>query len=338
MPGLTPGGIDFLKCAFAPPDFGNLGTNGVPDEFNGRTVIKRHSNLASLSSATTLDLYYAIMPVPGIAFFQGQASAGSTPLNIQLSPVTYPDQGNIFPNGDEARTMTDFRYLSNVVEIVCTSNLLNASGSIQVWKAKIDESQYILTGTGVDTSAFSLNGGNSIIPTADCFLGSASQGIYAMATQAEPEWEFNPIRVNGQQAMSFTFEDERSMGIYLTSGYTGMGNLDTIFVKIPATASGAVNFIVRSWAVVEYMCSTSSTLADYARPSPAEDKLALEVYRKAISSIPIAVPVHENGTFWATLWQWINPITNPIRGAANFLPGQYGRAARQVNAGLNMLR
>jgi hypothetical protein len=51
-------GMAFLKCAFAPPDFGESLATGVPDSFEGTSLVKKHRYVISQSIPANTDRYY----------------------------------------------------------------------------------------------------------------------------------------------------------------------------------------------------------------------------------------------------------------------------------------
>jgi hypothetical protein len=57
-------GMSFLKCAFAPPDFASSNVRGVPDEYQGRSLVKKHRLVASQTFSTAnMDYYYLLQVV-----------------------------------------------------------------------------------------------------------------------------------------------------------------------------------------------------------------------------------------------------------------------------------
>lgn len=52
---LTNDGLAFLKCAFAPPDFSDTQVRGIPDNYRGKTLLKKHRLTASTTLFATSD-------------------------------------------------------------------------------------------------------------------------------------------------------------------------------------------------------------------------------------------------------------------------------------------
>lgn len=76
---ITTAGFNFLKCAFAPPDFSSTQVTGVPDEFRGMTLLKKHAFTTSLTVAPANDYYILLLPVPGVTMFMATVATG-TPI------------------------------------------------------------------------------------------------------------------------------------------------------------------------------------------------------------------------------------------------------------------
>jgi hypothetical protein len=200
----------------------------------------------------------------------------------------------------------------------------------------LGEYSYLDTTMNSTVVQHTIVGSSSVTPSADCYLGSANLGLYTMAIQDQPDWEFSDLQVAAGDSLSYA-KTKDPKTIKLASNFNGWGNLTTQIIKLGAT-SAVTNFTVRIWANIEYQPNTDSIAYDYARGSPSFDPIAIQGYRNSIQSIPIAVPVYENATFWATLWKWINPVTTPLRKFANYIPGPLGVAATGVNTLLDGLK
>jgi len=74
----TVDGLAFLKCAFAAPDFESDSAAGVPDEYSGRTLTKKHRYISTFTGGTT-DTFFLLLPTPGVAYWTAIAPAGTFP-------------------------------------------------------------------------------------------------------------------------------------------------------------------------------------------------------------------------------------------------------------------
>jgi len=99
-----------------------------------------------------------------------------------------------------------------------------------------------------------------------------------------------------------------------------MGDTDSIVVKI-ANGPGTTNsFVLKVWSCQEYRVNPNSTLYQYANVSPNYDPVAMDIYRRTMQQIPLAVVCAENAKFWETVLR----IIRGIAGAAAFVPGPIG--------------
>jgi len=338
----TPGGLGFLKCAFAAPDFNFDMSGGVPDTFTGRTLVKRTHFTIGTSNSTTQDVYIVVMPTPGVAAWIGANNVGAVvpgATGVQLAPLgNTTDFQNMFPGfaagvSGEADNFTSFRYVSTGIELVSTSNSMTWAGSISCWKAPITSGDFLVgqwsKRPNIEGTA-SINLGNN----QDVFVGASNQGVYSVAASRTDKWEFTPITVDGQQSMARSATNpDTSQFFYLNSQFVGLGDLESIIIKIPPTAV-LNNFVIRTWACIEYQPNTSSNLYEYSRASPLHDPLALETYARMVMTMPIAVPVYMNAGFWEMLLKGLAQFS----GALSVLPGPAGMFAGGISSIANATR
>lgn len=91
-PRLTSAGVSFLKCAFAPPDFTSTGVTGIPDNFRGLTLLKKHRYNTTFNCAASNDYYIILPPVPGVAYYSTYVGAGGAiPSTTVFTPTYYTD-------------------------------------------------------------------------------------------------------------------------------------------------------------------------------------------------------------------------------------------------------
>jgi hypothetical protein len=333
---LTKDGMSFLKCAFAPPDFSNESVAGVPDEFQGLALVKKHRASVPTTFADTLDFYIILAPCPGVAYFQGSAPPGTTPTSTnQYFAVDYADSQTLFGSspGNSTATLNEFRYVSNHIEIIPLVNEMNWSGSIQVMKTKLSLLQRPNTlSTGAEGSNFySISGleacGN--FGNVHEFSGPVINGAYAGAYNSTSTWNFSQI-IDGQT----NFPNSLVTGDFGQLNYNGFmplcgfdNNMDSIIIKISGLTTPTQSFLIKTWACVQYKAVAGGLLYDY-QTTCASDELALKLYRRIISELPLAVIYKDNESFWKRVLSIIRTLT----GVGMALPGPYGLMSGGVNA------
>jgi len=107
---------------------------------------------------------------------------------------------------------------------------------------------------------------------------------------------------------------------------TGMGNLNTVIVKV-STPTGAVNTAtLRVTSCLELQPNTDSALYQFAMPSPPPDPVAMNIYNIIKSKGPAAVPSKLNANAWTRLW----PKIKKLLALMKYAPGPLGVAANGV--------
>lgn len=341
---MSAAGTAFLKCAFAPPDFNTDPGKGIPDQYNGKTLSRKDVFTSALSGTAGRDDYYIIAPTPGVAAWYAQTAPGVLPTSATAwAPQTFPGAfgtANIFGDyasgaANRAASVDGFRYASLCAGIYPTSNMMQFAGSIQVWKAPIKESleNVALTFATTPVVSFSttevvVNGLESAttVPPEN-FSHSFIDGMYTVSGNNQPDFPFQPIR-EGYNKVPAQATGTSMFGI-LDGAYLGMGDTDSIIVKISTPTAAVNSFVMKVWACVEYRVNTNSSLYQYAGTSPDYDPLAMDIYRKTLQRLPLAVVCAENANFWRTVLS----IIKSVAGAASFVPGPVG----MIGSGVGMI-
>jgi len=332
-PGLTDQGIAFLKCAFAPPDFQSSSVNGVPDDFRGPSLTRKHRFTGSGTFAANTDYYFLLAPIPGVAYFSCVVPAGSAIMaNTGFVPSFYADSGQMFPSpAQNTSVVTKFRYISNHFEIIPTTNQMTWSGQIQAWKIP-------LTIVARPSSAANNADMYSIQGLEGCNTNLANQfttpfinGVYTACYSSDPEFSFKPILDNVTNVPSTLGSSDFGFLAYnaATPNSYGCPGIDTGFETMLIKISGvtaAETAIFKTWTCIEYQVQPNSSLYEFQSLS-SSDKLAMELYREIILDLPIGVTFEQNESFWTRVLHIIAGIT----GLAANLPGGYGMAARGTN-------
>lgn len=325
---LTEKGLSFLKCAFAPPDFAANDVAGVPDLYQGPSLVKKHRLTSTISNQPNKDLYIVVAPVPGTSFFYlDQAAATAVTQDLVFKGVDYPDTTTLFPHpAASTNYVNKFRYISNHVEIIPTVNQMSWAGSIQVWKTNLALSERLVQDPSkaprAVTGMQAVNAVNSNQFTAPvnlgCYSGAYNSGDFLFSQIIEGYKTMPDALITNEDFCQFS----------PVTAFTGMdNNFESIIIKISGTGATSNSFIIKTWACVEYQCAPGNLLYEFSTLSP-EDKLAVEIYRKVINNLPVAVSFIENDSFWKRVLSIIKSIT---AGAA-FIPGPVGLVSGGVSS------
>jgi hypothetical protein len=334
LPKLTAEGLNFLKCAFAPPDFSADQSDGIPDGFTGRSLTKKHKIVQPITFRSGPDYYILVAPVPGIAYYLLEKPAGIPVAASDFWPeIPYSDTTAIFgpaTGTQSADTMTAFRTASLCAELVPTTNAMSWSGNIQCFKVPVFEGTNtigVVSGTpGLGLQANGLESTNSTI--ANMYAAPFNLGVFASAGNMNKEFEFTAIR-EGMGQLPNNLDVTQSFGQLggaNVAPYTGLGSTESILIKISGLST-TCTALVKVWSCVEYKVNVNNPLYEYSKYSPREDALALECYRQIFMSMPPAVSYFDN----SGLWERILNIIRTVSGAVSFVPGPYGTLAKGVN-------
>jgi len=337
---ITEDGMSFLKCAFAPPDFANSNVRGVPDDYQGKSLVKKHRMVASQAFSTaSTDYYFLVLPVPGYAYWLATVSSGSPLIATTIfNGVPYADCGTLFNSSSNAGTSTadivdKFRFVSNHFELVPTTNQMTWSGNVQSWKfpSTLFLRQNNLT-TGAEAgNIWSISGLQSLNATnADQYTGPFNLGVYAGAYNTGASFDFSQIieYVTAVPSTPSTFLGDFGQLNASTNGFTGFDNqFESMVIKVSGMGTNVGNTaIVKSWSCVEYQAIPGSGYYEFQTLSSC-DKVALDLYRKIINQLPPGVSFVDNESFWQRVLQ----IIRQVSGGMSFIPGPYGMAAGGVN-------
>lgn len=338
---VTPDGVAFLKCAFAPPDFDQVRVQGVPDKFEGKSLVKKHRLVKQVTFEANRDTYILLAPVPGVAYFITSLAAG-TPADgsIVFNAVPYSDSLQIFgqnDGADAAAIVTKFRYVSNHVELVPTTNQMTWTGSIQTWKMPLALEVRNSPGTSNANNLYSITGLQALNATnANQYTGPFNLGVYTACYSTGSEFLFSPIIENMTSVPDSVLTASDFGKLLNTSGgpIPGMDNqFDSLIVKISGVGSNTNDSaIVKTWACVEYQVLAGTALYEYTTFSPC-DELAIQIYKRVVNELPVGVAFIDNENFWRR----VLGIIRSMSGGLSLLPGQYGLAAQGVNTLANAI-
>lgn len=323
---ITPAGLAYMKCVTSPNDFEVDSFQGIPDDYDGRIIVKKHQAVSNMATPTAgNDAYIVLLPTPGVAYWYGSRATSSTAA-ITLTPVYYSDFTTLFPTGDEQSVVSAFRYASNVIEIVPTVNAMSWGGAIEVWKSPVTGSIGMIQPSGVNY--YTVTGMDAMNSTKPQSVLPFNNGAYAVTTCCNAAINFTSTMRASAPAQILAYMDAASTALTFggANNFVGVGCQDAVFIKMPySTASNSA--LIRTWACVEYQVSPSSLLYEYSRLSPPCDPVALQLVRRFLHETPTAVPFYDNAGFWTRFNDWVRRIS----GALKVVPGPVGDVAGIVN-------
>jgi len=343
LSGVSSGGVEFLKCAFAPPDFNVTQIHGVPDAFDGLSLTKKHKYIGSVALAASSDQYYLLSPVPGIShFFLSKPYVAGVPQPVVTtdvwSAVPYGDYTSLF--GTSISTAADivnrFRFVSNHIELVPTTNAMQWTGNIQVWKSSVTmQATNSSITAGAYTPVMVVQGLSSAVATnAIQYTAPFNLGTYACAFSTNPVFNFQAI-IENQQTTSQVTGGFGNLSAPNGINLSGMdSNFESVFIKISgAGTNGSNTLVLKTWACVEYQCLPGNALYEFQSVSPCDD-LAMKLYRKIIKELPVAVTYFDNENFWERVLSIIQRLST----AGSFIPGQVGAFSKGVSMAATALQ
>ena len=332
MAGLSKAGENFLKCAYASPDFSVDPGQGIPDGYEGKALMRKEVYTNSVGFTANTDAFFLVMPTPGISYWRCSVPVGTYPLQTTVwTPVynssfqslfgTPTDQTVDTPTNPVERdtNVTKFRYVSNTFEITPTSNFMQYAGSITVWKFPVTLSEtFRTTGVGalqdqiVELAFNGLSALTQVSPDNKPF--KFIDGAYSVAVNTETNWEFQSVRsgITRMPGLSESATNNITWGSFL-GDIIGMGDLQSMVFRVSSPTGSVNSAIIKSWSCVEYQPNPSSAYYQFAGKSPAHDPVALKLYRQIALKVPVAVCVAENDGFWTDR---VVPILKSILGAA----------------------
>lgn len=349
-PRMSPEGVAFLKCAFAPPDFSVDPGKGIPDRYNGKTISIKDCATNSLSFAANTDTYIIIAPVPGYAYFTASAATGTVPQDFPgtVFPTYTTNFGNSTTSdatidyyNTNGNNFTEFRYASLAAGLYPSTNYMSFSGSISVWKVDMNlmtNTVFAITQalpqvtTEVDTTRLmGTQSITSVVPR-DNYTENFMKGAFAVAFDQTGnfEWQHFVYRDNyGNNAAASTGAPIRRLTSPIAGAQPlpGFGNTETIIIKV-ATGATAGSAILKVWNCIEMKARTDTNLHQFSSLSPPYDPLALDVYSKVRNQLPVAVCCEQN----AFSWQRVLDVLKSIGYLGSHIPGPIGMVSGGIGA------
>lgn len=329
----TPDGIAFLKCAFAPPDFSVNKIGGVPDTYEGNSLVKKHRLITPTTFANNKDYYIWLAPIPGVSYLIAEVAAGAPVVETtKFTPVYYSDYNSMFGTNtdgtESSKIVTKYRFVSNHIELVPTVNQMQWSGSIQCFKIpctlQVRQGHVVGAGTNEIYSITGLEACNST--NSSQYSGPFFNGVYSGCYSQNCDFEFQPIIEGLGPAVPRNVEANYDFG-QIDGRIPGLDNgFECLIVKISGISTNQDAALIKTWACVEYQVQPGNSLYEFTTASPC-DPVALVAYRKLIYELPIGVSYMDNESFWRRILQ----ILKNVSGGLSMIPGPYGAVAGGVN-------
>lgn len=152
---LSKAGIDFLKCAFAAPDFADDQGAGIPIGGDHRVLLKKHRLETTMScsgaAGTGTSHHYLVLPTPGQAVWAAHAATGTNlTSSTSWTPTSFSDcfgSNGLFTNSQNSRAanVDQFRFASLSAEVKDVTSLYTSTGSVLVQKLPVKSSQTLVS-------------------------------------------------------------------------------------------------------------------------------------------------------------------------------------------------
>lgn len=346
MPQMSPAGLAFLKCAFAPPDFNNDPGKGIPDSYEGPTLSRKDNLTSSVAFTAGRDTFLLFTPTPGIAYWKAEVNVGSFPTtSTDFTPVPYPGTVNLFGTPGDAKSKDNvvnaFRYASLAAGIYPTVNEQQWSGSITLWKigatatqTKFSQTVATIPPVVIRSEMLEIAGLDGVLQVPNQnFATGFVDGVFAASTNADADFDFDDIWAGVQRLPAIAASSPDCMMPFnldaSASGSPdiyGWGKMDTIVMRVSTPAAAVNSAIVKAWSCVEYKPTAGSAFSTFATMSPPMDVIALSEYRRVAREMPLAVKAADN----ARMWETIKSILGFGIGMASTVPGPVGMAAGGV--------
>lgn len=353
---LSPEGEALLKTATAAPDFEQAELEGIPDNYNGPTVVKKDYIFQTVVAAAGHATYFIVPPTAGTSHYRMGYTPGIENLNpLTGNPLTdgdifigqnYPDSAQIFPGAESLSEVNNSAQLSKgrlmalSAELNCVTNSFNQYGTISCWKTPLARTTAPYDQVGVDVSDnLLITGGQGLVKVAlgsQAYVAPVREGAYSVSMNREQDFSFYPV-------LDELFKSSETKAIIEAGdNLTFIGcspvfdnGFDSIIFRIdvpPGTQDQS--FVLKIWKVWEYQPTFNSLLYNFAHLSPNVDESSLALYRAMCRELPTAVSDKQNPDFWDAVLAGVQESSNLLGG----MPGFAGLAGKGVHAITNLVR
>lgn len=341
--GLKPVEVAFLKAAFAPMDFQQLGVEGVPDVFCGPSYVRQEVGINTITIPAGQTYLIAQLPVPGQAYFLASTTSGASLPTTQWSGTAYSSYGTMFGtvSNNETSNALAYRFIGQSLELRPQSAVVSNAGLLICAKQGITRTidSNIVTATGEDAAVntfavpqIDMTGCSlTTLSSGPCYTGHPNDGLYSCSFNTgswefEPIWEdvvaIPPLQVGILGTTTLSNVTPTTGQIKGDPGLPGFSNNhESIVVAITNSGASSLAMTIECRQTVEYRPNLKSVLYAMCTPSPAENYDCMRLYCRGVAQMPIAVGYAENATFWETMkkiWRGVLavgsavPFTRPL--------------------------
>lgn len=320
--------IAFLKCAYAPFDKKGMAFTGVPDEYVGEETLLDFDEIFHLSIPKESSVYYMVAPTPCTAFLESTVSPVSSPPD-QFHGRNYRLYNDVAGDGKiEHLKFSEFRCVSNAVELECMESLLEIKGSITVYRVPLTISTQLETDSTVLAARVAgLNQITNAMPAGSAVF-HLKDGMYAVTTDRTGKFEWAQPMVSKRYSKDGNAESVPDMWADTGTNLLGMGNLDTIIIRVDNTMSTNASIKLRCSSCVSFKANMNTLLQTMAKESPPYDPLGLACYNAVRGKLPVATVRRENADFWERVRKAIRESAKVLQ----FIPGPIGLMAGGVDS------
>lgn len=321
----------FLKCSLAPFDFASIEFRGIPDG-SSCNIFSVHSSFVqeiTVEAGKTMNILVA--PSPGIACYMSPILTGES---ADFKPYAYPDVSQMFPANGKQFYVSDFRFVSNAVEITNTTPSISAGGVIKVMDLDLEMT---LTKSGLEkvTPIWDVLGFPDSMDQ-KVYVDNVKYGMAGVCVNRDAQFDWTKI-VGGEQAGEVEIlmgNNDASLyrpAVWKSATHLCRG-LDNSFtsklIQIKAPADKSQTLFIKTMACVEYRPEPDTLLSQIATQAPQLDLVALQEYKKMVRVNPVAVRRAGNSGFF----DFLKKAVKGVSGVLSHIPGPVGMISSGVNS------
>lgn len=345
---ITENGQGFLKTATSAPDFELTDIEGIPDNYNGPSVVKKDYSFETITAPSGKATYIVVTPTAGVSYYTPALPPDTgVPLyddNV-LAARYFADAGDMFAGIGTSEEVSNSDQLSKgrlmalSAELNCVSNSFNQYGTIAAWKTPLARTIGATDKSGFDVSDnLAITGARGLVKVAldaQAYVEPVRRGVYSVSMNREEDFAFFPVMddLNRDADIIARFEGPEKLHFVGCAPVFDNG-FDTIVFRIDVPP-GVTNqsFVLKIWKVWEYQPTFNSLLYNFSHLSPDIDPGALALYREMCRNLPVSVPDSQNPDFWGTILQAIDTGTQLLSA----VPGPIGAVAGGVHSVSHLL-
>jgi hypothetical protein len=340
---ITENGEGFVKTATSAPDFELTELEGIPDNYNGASVVKKDFVFETITATAGKATYIIITPTAGVSYYTPQLPPNTGVPLVDGDVMTaryFPDATDMFAgiatsedvsNSDQ---LSKGRLMALSAELNCVNNAFNQYGTISAWKTPLNRTVSAIDKGGFDTTDnLAITGARGLVKVAldsQAYVEPVRRGVYSVSMNREEDFQFYPVMddINRDSGTTATFEGTESI-FFVGCAPVFDNGFDTMVFRIDVPP-GSVNqsFVLKIWKVWEYQPTFNSLLYNFSHLSPDIDNAALALYREMCRHLPMAVSDAENPDFWNTILQAVDAGSGLLAG----IPGPIGAVASGVHS------